>query len=319
VSVPTLIASARSALQAALRDDVRVWVLGEDVTAGGPFGLTKALVKEFGASRICNMPISEGAIMGTAIGLALGGQRPFVDLMFCDFLTAASDQLFNHAAKINFMSGGRYNVPLAVWTIAGAGTRWGAQHSQRLDGWLTQVPGLKVLAPASSAAAANAMTAALEDPDPVVIIADRALLYRQDELPGDADSPWNTRIVRPGRDMTIVATGRLVHLAIEAAEKADTDVEVLDLQRLAPLDITRILESVERTSKLLILHDEAATGGFAASLSAAIHENAFRALDAPIRRLTSPPTPVPAAPNLEDAYILNVDDIAAAIKELAGL
>ena len=137
MSVPSLIASVRSALQTALSEDQRMLVLGEDVTAGGPFGLTKALVDEFGATRICNMPISEGAIMGTAIGLALGGQRPFVDLMFCDFLTVASDQLFNHAAKINFMSGGRYSVPLTVWTIAGAGTRWGAQHSQRLDGWLT--------------------------------------------------------------------------------------------------------------------------------------------------------------------------------------
>ncbi len=319
MSVPTLIASARSALQAALRDDERVRVLGEDVTAGGPFGLTKTLVKEFGATRICNTPISEGAIMGAAIGLALGGERPFVDLMFCDFLTAASDQLFNHAAKINFMSGGRHSVPLTVWTIAGAGTRWGAQHSQRLDGWLTQVPGLKVLAPASAAAAANAITAALEDPDPVVVIADRALLYRKDELPGDDESPWNTRTVRPGRDMTVVATGRLVHLALEAGQQSDTDVEVLDLQRLAPLDISRIIESVERTSKLLILHDEAATGGFAASLSAAVHENAFGALDAPIRRLTSPPTPVPAAPNLEDAYLLDVEDIATAIRELAEL
>ena len=193
MSGPTLIASARSALQAALRGDQRVRVLGEDVTAGGPFGLTKTLVKEFGTARICNTPISEGAIMGAAIGLALGGERPFVDLMFCDFLTAASDQLFNHAAKINFMSGGRYSVPLTVWTIGGAGTRWGAQHSQRLDGWLTQVPGLKVLAPASAAAAAKAIEAAFDDPDPVVVIADRALLYRKDELPGDGDSPWNTR------------------------------------------------------------------------------------------------------------------------------
>ncbi len=319
MSGPTLIASARSALQAALRGDQRVRVLGEDVTAGGPFGLTKTLVKEFGTSRICNTPISEGAIMGAAIGLALGGERPFVDLMFCDFLTAASDQLFNHAAKINFMSGGRYNVPLTVWTIGGAGTRWGAQHSQRLDGWLTQVPGLKVLAPASAAAAANAIEAAFDDPDPVVVIADRALLYRKDELPGDGDSPWNTRTVRAGRDMTVVATGRLVYLALEAGQKSDTDIEVLDLQRLAPLDLTHILESVERTAKLLVLHDEAATGGFAASLSTAVYDNAFAALNAPIRRLTSPPTPVPAAPNLEDAYLLDVDDIAVAMKELAAL
>ncbi len=319
MTAPTLLASARSALQVALREDQRVRVLGQDVTAGGPFGLTKTLVNEFGTARICNTPISEGAIMGTAIGLALGGERPFVDLMFCDFLTAASDQLFNHAAKINFMSGGRYSVPLTVWTIGGAGTRWGAQHSQRLDGWLTQVPGLKVLAPASAAAAANAMAAAFDDPDPVVIIADRALLYRKDELPGDDESPWNTRTVRAGQDMTVAATGRLVHLALEAGQESATDIEVLDLQRLAPLDISRVVESVERTSRLLILHDEAATGGFAASLSAAVYENAFAALDAPIQRLTSPPTPVPAAPNLEDAYVVDVNDIAKAIEELAAL
>ncbi|MGQ0804378.1 MAG: alpha-ketoacid dehydrogenase subunit beta [Actinomycetota bacterium] len=313
---PTLIEGARGALTHALESDPRVVVLGEDVAAGGPFGLTKDLVTTFGAERVRNTPISEGAVMGAAVGLALGGRRPFVDLMFVDFVTAASDQLFNHAAKIHYMSGGHAAVPLAVWTIGGAGTRWGAQHSQRLDGWLAQVPGLKVLAPASPAAAAAAVQAALDDPDPVVMIADRSLLYSRAGLPADGGSPWKARLVQRGTELTVAATGRLVHLALEAAGTSGASVEVIDLQRLAPLDVEPVLDSVTRTAKLLVLHDEAASGSVATGISAAVAEQAFWLLDAPVRRLTSPPTPVPAAATLEDDYMLGVDDIALAMKEL---
>jgi acetoin:2,6-dichlorophenolindophenol oxidoreductase subunit beta len=316
VTGPTFVEASRSALARALDTDRRVIVLGEDVAAGGPFGLTKDLAATAGSDRVRNTPISEAAVMGAAVGIALGGGRPFVDLMFVDFVTAASDQLFNHAAKIHFMSGGRVNVPLTVWTIGGAGTRWGAQHSQRLDGLLTQIPGLKVLAPASPAAAAGAVKAALDDPDPVIVIADRSLLYSRTGLPGDGGSPWTARVVRHGTALTVAATGRLVHVALEATATIGASVEIIDMQRVAPLDLEPVLESVTRTAKLLVLHDEAASGAVATAISAGVSEQAFWLLDAPVRRLTSPSTPVPAAATLEDEYIVSADTVASAMKEL---
>lgn len=311
----TLVAEARAALREAMAADSRVVVLGEDVRAGGPFGLTKDLADAF-PDRVRNTPISEAAVMGAAVGMALGGARPVVDLMFDDFVTLAADQLFNHAAKTHYLSGGRYSVPLVVWTVGGAGTRWGAQHSQRLDGHFAQVPGLKVLAPASPKTAALCLRAALEDPDPVVVLADRALLYRREELPVDPVDPWRAQVVRRGTALTIAATGRLVHLAFEAAAEVMVDVEVIDLRRLAPLDVATVVESVRRTGRLLVLHDEAATGALAATLAARVQQLAFRDLRAPIRIVTSPPTPVPAAASLEDAYLLDSDRIALAISEL---
>jgi pyruvate dehydrogenase E1 component beta subunit len=316
VSEPTLVQAGRDALGLAMASDPAVLVLGEDVTAGGPFGLTKGLVDAHGRQRVRNTPISEGAVMGVAVGLALGGARPFVDLMFCDFVTAASDQLVNHAAKIHFMSGGHSSVPLTVWTVGGAGTRWGAQHSQRLDAWIAGVPGLKVLAPASPAFAAASIREAIADPDPVVVFTDRALLYSRSDLPGDAGSPWHSRVVRAGTELTVAATGRLVHVALEAADAVGASVEVVDLHRLAPLDVDPVVESVVRTSRLLVLHDEAGPGALAATVVAAVQEAAFWQLDAPIARLTSPATPVPAAATLEDAYMLDVDAVAAAMKQV---
>lgn len=317
MSEPTLLQTARDALVASMTEDEHVLVLGEDVAAGGPFGLTKGLVDSFGGDRVRNTPISEGAVMGVSIGLALGGKRPFVDLMFNDFLTAASDQLFNHAAKIHYMSGGRFSVPLTVWTIAGAGTRWGAHHSQHLDGWLAQVPGLKVLCPSTPTAAARAVDAAVAHPDPVVVLADRALLYSRAELSANGDgSPWRARLVRSGDAATIAASGRLVHLAIDAAEETGVAADVVDLQCLAPLDVRAVIDSVGRTARLLLLHDEAAPGPMASMVHAAVHDATFWRLEVPIRRLTSPASPVPASPGLEDAYMLGVDDVAGALQEL---
>ena len=309
----TMVQAARRALSTGLERDPSVLVLGEDVVSGGPFGLTKTLCELYGARRVRNTPISEGSFMGVGIGLAIAGARPFVDIMFNDFLTLASDQLFNHAAKIHFMSGGRRSVPLTVWTVAGAGTRWGAQHSQHLDGWLAQVPGLKVLSPASPEMMASSITAALEDPDPVVLIVDRSLLYSRDPLPGDGCSPWEPRVIREGRDVTVVASGRLVHLALKVALEVAPSVEVVDLQRLAPLSVDRICSSLEKTSRLVLLHDEAATGAMVPMLAAQIYDQAYWLLDGPIIRVSSPATPVPAAPQLEDEYLVNAIDVRKAI------
>lgn len=312
----TLISAVRESLETAMRKDATVLVLGEDVTAGGPFGLTKNLVGQFGTERVRNTPISESAVAGIAVGLALGGRRPVVDLMFNDFITAASDQLFNHAAKIHFMSGGMYSVPMAMWTIGGAGSRWGAQHSQRLDGWLTQVAGLKVLVPSSPVAAAVAMAEAIRDPDPVIVFADRSLLYSRAALADDGASPWRPRVVRRGQALTVAATGRLVHSALAAADRAGIDAEVIDVQCLAPLRVDDICESVARTRRALVLHDEHATGSVAATIGQRIHERSYMDLVAPVGCRTSPPTPVPAAPNLEDSYIIDDEAITTAMKGL---
>jgi pyruvate/2-oxoglutarate/acetoin dehydrogenase E1 component len=313
-----LMQAARSALDMAMEQSSDVYVLGEDVVDGGPFALTRGLAKRHGTDRVLNTPISEGAFMGAGIGLALAGARPFVDIMFNDFITAASDQLFNNAAKIHVRSGGRRSLPLTTWTLAGAGTRWAAHHSQHLDGWFAQVPGLKVLSPASPAMMFASVSAALADPDPVVLLVDRALLYTTEPLAHDDASPWRPRIVRAGEDVTLVASGRLVHLALAATQDMDASVEVIDLQRLAPLDVQPVLESVRKTKRLVIAHDEVSNGAFAAMLQAAIYPEAFWILDEPIAVVSSSPTPVPAAPNLEDAFMVGRDEIARAIEGLVG-
>jgi pyruvate/2-oxoglutarate/acetoin dehydrogenase E1 component len=309
--------AARAALGQAMerRDDV--YVLGEDVVDGGPFALTRGLAKRYG-TRVRDTPISEAAFTGAGVGLALAGARPFVDIMFNDFITAASDQLFNNAAKIHFMSGGRRSVPLTIWTLAGAGTRWGAHHSQHLDGWFAQVPGLKVLSPASPRMMFASVTAALENPDPVVLLVDRSLLYETTALPNDDASPWSSRIVRRGEDVTLATSGRLVHVAIAAAASLEASVEIIDLQRLAPIDVTLVLESIRRTKRLILVHDEVSGGAMTAMLEAAIYQEGFWILDEPICRVTAPTTPVPAAANLEDAYMVSTAGIARAVETLVA-
>ena len=314
----TYLDAARSALRVALQEDDAVVILGEDVAAGGPFGLTKGLASLAGPARVRNTPISEGAVAGVGIGLALGGKRPFLDLMFNDFITAASDQLFNHAAKIHYMSGGRFSVPLTVWTTGGAGTRWGAQHSQRLDGWLAQVPGLKVLAPSTPALAAASVREALADPDPVIVFADRGLLFKKAELPGDDGSPWRPRVVRPGDELTVVTSGLLVHRVLSVAEAIGASIEIVDLQRIAPLDVQLIAESVNKTGKLLIVHDEHAQGSLSLSIAAYVQEACHGRIAASVRRLTALATPVPAAASLEDGYLISDSEIEAAIRELVA-
>lgn len=313
MSSETLIEAARSGLAEAMRADSGVMALGEDVASGGPFGLTKGLSAEFGTSRIRNTPISEASFVGVGIGLALGGAHPLIDVMFNDFLTLASDQLFNHAAKIHFMSGGRYSVPLTIWTVGGAGTRWGAQHSQRLDGWLSQIPGLKVVSPSSPQMMRNTMREALHDPDPVVILVDRTLLYSRVALPDDNGSPWQARIISQGSRVTVAASGRLTHLALEIARNRPGEIEVIDLQRLAPVDVTTICKSVEKTNRLVLLNDEVSTGGYVASLALAVYDHTYWLLDAPIGHLASPSTPVPAAPSLEDAFMITSSDVENAV------
>src|SRR5262245_25076369 len=219
----TYLGAITTTLAEAMRADERVVLLGEDVAEGGPWGATAGLADEFGVERVRNTPISEAAICGVAIGLAQSGLRPIVEIMFVDFVTLALDQLVNQAAKAHFMSGGQLTVPLVLRTQGGAGQRGGAQHSQSLEAWLTHVPGLKVVMPATAADAAGLLRAAIADPNPVVYVENKTLYFRREESGQEEVPIGRARIVRPGRDVTVVALSRLVHESLAAADELAAD------------------------------------------------------------------------------------------------
>ena len=302
-----------------MRADERVFVLGEDVAEGGPWGATAGLADEFGPERIRNTPISEAAIAGIAIGAGQSGLRPVVEIMFVDFVTLALDQLVNQAAKAHFMSGGQLTVPLVLRTQGGAGQRGGAQHSQSLEAWLTHVPGLKVVMPSTAADAAGLLRAAIADPNPVVYVENKTLYFRRETFEPEVVPIGRARVVRPGRDVTVVALSRLVHEAVAAADELAAEgieVEVVDPRTLVPLDLETIVESVSRTHRLVVGHEAVEHGGFGAEIAAQVQAAAFDELDAPIVRVGAPFAPIPFSPPLEDAYLPSRDDVAAAVRRL---
>ncbi len=282
-------------------------VLGEDVAEGGPYTVTAGLAEEFGTGRVRNTPISEGAVCGVAIGAAQSGLRPVVEIMFIDFITLALDQLANQAAKAHFMSGGQLTVPLVLRTQGGAGERGGAQHSQSLEAWLTHLPGLKVVMPSCAADAAGLLISAIADPNPVVFIENKALYFRRETLDGPPDAVplGQARVLREGGDVTIVATSRLRHEALHAAEWLAEDgieAEVIDPRTLVPLDVDTLAASVRRTGRAVVAHEAVTVGGFGAEIAAQLSDAAFECLEAPIQRVGAPFMPVPVSPPLEDAY-----------------
>jgi acetoin:2,6-dichlorophenolindophenol oxidoreductase subunit beta len=306
-----------------MRADPRVFVLGEDVAEGGPWGATAGLAGEFGAERVRNTPISEAAIAGVAIGAAQSGLRPVVEIMFVDFVTLALDQLVNQAAKAHFMSGGQLQVPLVLRTQGGAGQRGGAQHSQSLEAWLTHVPGLKVVMPVTAADAGGLLRAAIEDPGPVVFVENKTLYFRREEVPDELPPVpiGRARIARAGRDVTVVALSRLVHEALAAADELAAEgieAEVIDPATLVPLDLETIAESVSRTHRLVVAHEAVEHGGFGAEIAAQVQTAAFDELDAPILRVGAPFAPVPFSPPLEDAYLPGAADVAAAVRAVCA-
>ena len=249
MSQTTYLEAVRTTLAESMRADPRVLVLGEDVAEGGPWGATSGLADEFGVERVRNTPISEAAICGVAIGAAQSGLRPVVEIMFVDFVTLALDQLVNQAAKAHFMSGGQLQVPLVLRTQGGAGQRGGAQHSQSLEAWLTHVPGLKVTMPSTAADAAGLLRSAIADPNPVVFVENKTLYFRKEEVPDGLEPVplGRASVVRPGRDVTVVALSRLVGESLAAAEELASEgieVEVIDPRTLVPLDLEAIVESV---------------------------------------------------------------------------
>src|SRR5438067_2750539 len=313
-----------SALEAELESDERVFVAGVDVGDGGNvFGLTRGLRERFG-DRVRDTPISETAVVGLGVGAAMAGMRPVVELMYLDFVGVCLDQLLNQAAKMPFMTGGAAQMALTVRTQFGAGRSSGSQHSQSLEALLAHIPGLTVVMPATPADTYGLLRAAIHGPNPVVFIENR-LLYgmKGPQPPADHIVPIGKSIVvHPGTDVTVVSMSRMVHEAVAAAQQlADecVSVEVIDLRTVAPLDTAPILESVAKTSRLVIAHEAVVPFGIGAEIAAIVAQEAFWDLDAPIERVGAAATPPPYAPELEGAWLPDADDIAAPIRRLAAV
>lgn len=299
----------RQALQDAMRADPSVVVIGEEVGLyGGAYGVTKDLIQEFGPERLLDTPISEAAIVGTAVGAAMTGLRPVAELMYVDFLGLTMDQLANQAAKIRYMFGGQIGVPMVLRTQGGTGRSAGAQHSQSLEGWVMHTPGLRLAMPATAEDAYHLLRHSLTLPDPVVFIEHKALYTRKEQANLDAPPvPWGRAAVRrPGRDVTIVTYSRMVHYALDAAEALAADgveAEVIDLRTLNPLDMETVAASVTRTGRAIALSEGVLTAGVAAELAARITEECFDYLEDPVLRIAGEDIPIPVSPSLEGASI----------------
>ncbi len=313
-----------NALEAELAHDDRVFIAGIDVGAGGNvFGLMRGLADQFGA-RVRDTPISESAIIGLGVGAALAGMRPVVELMYLDFLGVCFDQLLNQAAKLPFMTGGAAEMGLTVRTQFGAGRSSGSQHSQSLEALLAHIPGLSVVMPSTPADAYGLLRASIQDPNPVIFIENR-LLYgmKGPQPPSDYILPiGRSATVRTGTDVTVVSVSRMVHEALAAADTVADEgisVEVIDLRTVAPLDTASILESVHKTSRLLIAHEAVVPFGIGAEIAATVAREGFWDLDAPIERIGAATTPPPYAPDLEQAWLPDRDTIAEALRRLAAV
>ena len=314
----------RSALEIELTEDDRVFLAGVDVGAGGNvFGLTRGLAEAF-IGRVRDTPISETAVVGLGVGAAIAGMRPVVELMYLDFIGVCFDQLLNQAAKLPFMTGGGAEMALTVRTQFGAGRSSGSQHSQSLEALLAHIPGLTVVMPSTPADTYGLLRASIQDPNPVVFIENR-LLYgmKGPQPPSDYILPiGRAAVVRAGSDLTVVSVSRMVHEALAAAASVEAEgisVEVIDLRTVAPLDMATILESVHKTSRLLIAHEAVVPFGIGAEIAATVARDAFWDLDAPIERVGAAATPSPYAPDLERAWLPDREDIAAAIRRLAAV
>lgn len=320
--------AVNAALRVALEDDERVFLAGEDIGVyGGAFGVTDGLVADFGEQRVRDTPISEDAIVGMAVGAAITGGRPIVEMQFSDFVVNAMDPLVNQAAKLHFMYGGSTEVPLVLRLPGGGGTGAAAQHSQSLEAWFIHVPGLKVVAPATPQDAHDLLLAALADPDPVIVV-EHKLLYKSSgplqRRASIADAPaelGRSRVVREGDDLTVVSYSMNLVKTLEAAAVLADDgieAEVVDLRTLKPMDLGPTLESVRRTGRLLVTHEAPTMGGVGAEVVArVVGSDAFDHLLAPIVRVGGRDNPMPYAPDLEQATIPQVEDLVAAMRKLA--
>jgi pyruvate dehydrogenase E1 component beta subunit len=304
-----------------MRRDALVFVMGEDVgKMGGLFKVTRGLLEEFGSHRVIDTPISEAAIAGAGVGSALVGTRPVIEFQFLDFITIAIDQIVNHAAKLRYMTGGMVSQPLVIRAPVGAGIGLGAQHSQSLEAWFVHVPGLKVVMPSTPADAKGLLKSAIRDDNPVLFLEHR-LLYAQTG-PVHEDSEYSVPlgiadVKRDGTDITVVATGRTVQLALSAASVLSAEgiqIEVIDPRTLKPLDTATISKSVKKTNRLVIVNDGWRTCGYAAELMAVMMEECFFDLDAPIQRVCTKDASMPVATALQKAVMVSEGDITTACR-----
>jgi 2-oxoisovalerate dehydrogenase E1 component beta subunit len=305
-------------LRGEMRRDKRVFVLGEDVGVyGGAFKVTLGFQEEFGPWRVLDTPLSETAILAGATGAALMGLRPVAEMQFADFVSCGWDHLVTVAAKQRWRAG--TPVPIVLRLPSGGGFSGGPFHSQNPESSFAHIPGLKCVCPSTPEDAKGLITAAIEDPNPVLFFEHKHLYRRiKAEVPEEryVTPIGKARLHRAGEDVTLITWGAMVYTADEAATQVDASVEIIDLRTIVPWDREAVLASVRKTSKVLVLHEDTRTGGFGAEIAATIAEEAFEDLDAPVKRLTAPDTPVPFAPVLEKAYIPQVDDVVNALKEL---
>jgi acetoin:2,6-dichlorophenolindophenol oxidoreductase subunit beta len=322
------------ALSQEMTRDPRVILMGEDVSGGsgspgeqdawgGPLGVTKGLHTKFGSSRVLDTPISESGFIGAAVGAAAAGLRPVAELMFVDFMGVCFDQIFNQAAKFRYMFGGKATTPVVIRCMFGGGFRAAAQHSQCLYNVFTHIPGLKCVVPSSPYEAKGLLIQSIRDDDPVIFFEHKMLYDVEEEEPEGAYTiPFGeANILRDGKDATIVALGRMVGqsmLAAQALAKEKIDCEVIDPRTTSPFDEDTILESVERTGRLVVVDESNPRCSMATDIAALAADKAFKSLKAPIRLVTAPHTPVPFSPALEDLYLPNADKIAAAVRSIAA-
>src|SRR5580765_4932166 len=308
--------SVRDALVRAMREDDDVFVMGEDIAEmGGSMGVTQGMLAEFGPARVRNSPLSEMALVGAGIGAAMQGMRPVVEVMYEDFLTLATEQIINQAAKHRYMSGGQLKVPLTVRTQGGAGWSPGAQHAQQLEAWFVHIPGLKVVFASTPADGRGLLWSAIYDDNPVVFFEHRTLYGIKEEVPDELEPIpiGKARIHREGEDATV----RLVHESLQAAEEAEKEgvsVEVVDPRTLQPLDEKALVESVTKTTRCVVAHEAVTRMGFGAEVASVVQYGAFDWLDAPIERVGAKFTPLPFAPVMEEWCVPHADDVLAAIK-----
>jgi acetoin:2,6-dichlorophenolindophenol oxidoreductase subunit beta len=320
----TLAQAINDTLREEMDRDETVLVLGEDVASyGGVYKLTHGLLERFGPERVLDTPISEAGIVGVAVGAALTGRRPVVEVMFGDFLTLAMDQLVNQAAKAHYMSGGTLRVPLVIRTTMGAGRRLAAQHSQSLHAWFAHVPGLKVVLPATPADARGLLKSAIRSDDPVLFFEDK-LMYRERGLVPVEEyvTPLGVaEVKRVGTDVTVVATSRMVGVALAAADQVAQEgvsIEVVDPRTLTPLDEETIVESVQKTSRCVIVDGGHLRFGVAAEIAAVVARRAFEYLDAPVERVCALDVPIPFSPTLEDETMPSAEKVSSCVRELVG-
>lgn len=319
------VAAITDGVREVLKEQDNAFVIGEDVAgAGSVYGYYKGLLDEFGPERIYDTPISEEGIMGVGVGAGATGCRPIVDLMFMDFIGECMDEIANQLAKMRYMFGGHAKLPVTVLTMAGAGASLAAQHSQSLEAWLCHLPGLKVVMPSTPYDAKGLIIAAARDDNPVFVVLNKVSLAMTGEVPeGAYEVPiGQANVLRQGRDYTIVATGRMVHEALKAADQLGElglDVEVIDPRSLQPFDTATVVASVKKTHRVLVVHEAVRRGGIGAEIAAQIQEDAFDYLDAPVARVGAPFSPVPFSPALEKHYVPSASSIVAEAKRQLGL